>query len=74
MHLLKWKLGVLTTGPPGKSLTCLFKGWFQLLSKGEVRMGRSEELGRGAPGENPDRGVDLGCVDRGSEREVRFEI
>lgn len=37
-------------------------------------MGRSEELGRGASGENPDRGVDLGRVDRGSEREVRFEI
>ena len=37
-------------------------------------MGRSEELGTGAPGENPDRGVDLGRVDRGSETEVRFEI
>ena len=38
-------------------------------------MGRSEELGTGAPVENPDGGgVDLGRVDRGSETEVRFEI
>ena len=37
-------------------------------------MGRNEELGTGAPGENPGRGMDLGRVDRGREMEVRFEI
>lgn len=61
-----------TTGPPGKSLTCLFKGWLQLLSKGEARMGRSEELRTGAPVENPDGGVWTLVVL--IEAEVRFEI
>ena len=28
LHLLQWKLGVLTTGPPGKSpVSFFFKGW-----------------------------------------------